>query len=493
MSKPGRYVKIGKRKSPLYSEEQRTFRNIYKPSGILVFIVAQYLSASTPFGQIRGVFIWPRKIGCCVRIEQTMPDLNFDGHNTLYATHGLHAFAAKCPPQLVKYGLRYYSKPGELVVDPMVGSGTTLVEARIMGRHGIGYEIDPLARLISQVKCREIEESSLRVAYETVVEKYMQDLAALKKTPPPQHIVERTILPDFYNRDYWFSSEVAISLVLLSHHISESSMSEEVRDFLWITFSSIILAKKSVANARDITHSRHHHWSHPQPPNVLEKFQSRFERMSKLMGEFRKLCRRSPTTNTVVELGDARHLPLAEETVDLIFTSPPYATALDYPRAHFLAIPWMADRLGINLEEYRQKASTYIGSERGRLGDFALNDKLASFDLTNSVISQLSERSLRHAKLIQRYFLDMNQVLSDMIRVLKKRRHAIIVVCPSHIRKVEVPTQEVLVEMGNAVGFKLKKEYTRTINERRRLLPYMKQAFGNRMSTEYVLIFQKVK
>jgi hypothetical protein len=54
-----------------------------------------------------------------------MPDLDFATHNTLYATHGLHAYAAKCPPQLVGYGLRYYTKPGETVLDPMTGSGTT--------------------------------------------------------------------------------------------------------------------------------------------------------------------------------------------------------------------------------------------------------------------------------------------------------------------------------------------------------------------------------
>jgi len=48
-----------------------------------------------------------------------MPDLNFDSRNTLYATHGLHAYAAKCPPQLARYGLRYYSRPDDTVLDPI--------------------------------------------------------------------------------------------------------------------------------------------------------------------------------------------------------------------------------------------------------------------------------------------------------------------------------------------------------------------------------------
>src|SRR5215510_14796868 len=92
-----------------------------------------------------------------------MPELNFDGHNTLYATHGLHAYAAKCPPQLVRYGLRYYSKLGETVMNPMAGSRTTLVEARLLGRNVIGYDIDPLARLIAQVKSRVVTSLEIDV------------------------------------------------------------------------------------------------------------------------------------------------------------------------------------------------------------------------------------------------------------------------------------------------------------------------------------------
>ncbi len=50
-----------------------------------------------------------------------MPNLDFDGHDTRSGAHALHPYAAKCPPQLVRYGLRYYSKPGETVLDPMSG------------------------------------------------------------------------------------------------------------------------------------------------------------------------------------------------------------------------------------------------------------------------------------------------------------------------------------------------------------------------------------
>jgi DNA modification methylase len=359
---------------------------------------------------------------CVVQSFLQMPNLDFDGHNTLYATHGLHPYAAKCPPQLVKYGLRYYSKRGETVLDPMVGSGTTLVEARLMGRDAIGYDIDPLARLIAKVKSREVDDENIERAYRFVAKKAAGDLAMLGTGDASATIARRAALPDFHNRDYWFSPDVSAALAILSYHISETPMSEDVRDFLWVAFSSLILAKKSVANARDIIHSRHHYWEHPCPPDVLGKFGARVKRMRRQMADFRELCQKVPPTTLEARLGDARCLQLEDEAVDLIFTSPPYATALDYPRAHFLAVACMQRALGLSVQDYRVKAPTYIGSERGRLGrDFALDNQLERFDLAQSVVVQLSERSIRHAKLIQRYFVDMYLVLSEMGRVLRYR------------------------------------------------------------------------
>lgn len=420
---------------------------------------------------------------------------NFDAFagNTLYATHGLQSYAAKCPPQLVRYGLRYYSKPGETVLDPMVGSGTTLIEARLTGRHSIGYDIDPLARLIARVKSREVKDERIKQAHETIMRRAKRDLAALRSVAVPAAVRERATPPDFPNRDHWFSPEVSETLAILSYHISQTPMSIAARDFLWVAFASLILAKKSVANARDIIHSRTHYWRQSELPDVMGRFDARVSFMCKKMAEFSGLCQKSPSASASARLGDARHLSICDESIDLIFTSPPYATALDYTRAHFLAVAWIQPALGITLEDYRAMASNYIGSERGHLAGLAANDatRPSASELAQWVIWNITHRSARHAKLIQRYFVDMEQALSEIARVLKNRRHAILVVCPSHIRKVNVPTHEVLVELADEVGLKLKKKHTRTIYRHRRMLPYMQEAFGKRMSTEYILVFQK--
>lgn len=421
-----------------------------------------------------------------------MPELNFERDNTLYATHGLHAYAAKCPPQLVKYGLAYYSKSGETVLDPMVGSGTTLVEAKLLGRHGIGFDIDPVAKLIAEVKCTSLTDTEIEKFFNVLIKRASIDIAKIQDGQNRLKILEHIVVPNFHNRDYWFSREVTLALSILSFHIRETRMSSKVRNFFWVAFTSLILAKTSVANARDIVHSRHHFLKHKKTPDVLEKFTYRVKTMRKQMLEFANRCRYQKKIISKVEIGDARSLSRRSESVDLIFTSPPYVTALDYTRSHFLALPWLEQELKVSVDDYRRGASTYIGAERQPSLSRGANGVDISFIKSlDKVLKPLKETSNTQAKLTERYFVDMYNVMGEIYRVLKPRKHALIVVCPSHIRKVEVPTHTILMEIGNDIGLLSKKCYTRTIAAGRRLLPFAKESFGSRMSTEYVLLFQK--
>ncbi|HZQ09124.1 MAG TPA: hypothetical protein VFD70_21280 [Anaerolineae bacterium] len=86
----------------------------------------------------------------------------------------------------------------------------------------------------------------------------------------------------------------------------------------------------------------------------------------------------------------------------------------------------------------------------------------------------------------------MEQVLRETHCVPKHKPQVVLVVCLSHIRSVQVPTYHLLAEMGNAIGLHLKRLHTSTIYVHRRMLPYLQDAFGKRMTTESILIFQKV-
>jgi DNA modification methylase len=215
--------------------------------------------------------------------------------------------------------------------------------------------------------------------------------------------------------------------------------------------------------------------------------------MRKQMLDFSAACQTHSNVRAVARLGDARRIRQADESIDLIFTSPPYVTALDYSRAHFLAIAWMQRAFEITLPEYKERGMVYIGTERAvPPGEFEVNELLCEFRTARLTLERLARSHPKQAKLAQRYFLDMYRAFGQMYRVLRANRHAILVVCPSHIRKVPVPTQSVYIEMCLSLGFRLKLQCTRTISNGKRILPYMQKAFGKRMSTEYVLVFQKL-
>src|SRR5436190_9626807 len=68
-------------------------------------------------------------------------------------THGFYKYPARFSPTFAKAAIEIFTKPGQLVLDPHVGGGTTLVEARALGREAIGVDISPLAEFVAKVKC----------------------------------------------------------------------------------------------------------------------------------------------------------------------------------------------------------------------------------------------------------------------------------------------------------------------------------------------------
>ena len=76
-------------------------------------------------------------------------------------THNFYRYPARFSPKLARAAIEAFTEPGDLVLDPFVGGGTTLVEAMVLGRHAIGADISSLATFVSEVKTTLYTESEL--------------------------------------------------------------------------------------------------------------------------------------------------------------------------------------------------------------------------------------------------------------------------------------------------------------------------------------------
>jgi DNA methylase len=76
-------------------------------------------------------------------------------------THSFYKYPARFSPAFARAAIEVFTKPGDLVLDPHVGGGTTLVESLASGREAIGVDINPLAEFVARVKCTVFSEAEL--------------------------------------------------------------------------------------------------------------------------------------------------------------------------------------------------------------------------------------------------------------------------------------------------------------------------------------------
>lgn len=382
-------------------------------------------------------------------------DLSFHAESSSYASHALHAFAAKFPPQLPRAFIEGLTDPGDVVLDPMMGSGTALLEAALLGRRAAGADIDPLAVRLCRVKTTPLEMDTVMRGVRSVVARAavsLMDAAALRREME-RRFDELTM--GFI--DYWFLPRTQRELMALVVAIEEEP-DDAVQELLQVILSSVIVTKSGgVSLARDLAHSRPHRVLAKVPRSAIEQFELRARKAATALAAL-------PPGRLSVKVyhADARELPLANESVDLVITSPPYANAIDYMRAHKFSLVWFGEPVG-RLSELR---GTYIGSENCR---DATGDGLPP--VTARGIAEVSAVDARKGRILSKYFTDMGLTLAEMHRVLRAGAAAGIVVGPSTMRGVRVRTHEHLAEIAEALGFELVGIAQRKLDRDRRMMP----------------------
>jgi DNA modification methylase len=391
----------------------------------------------------------------------------------------IHPFPARMAPEIALAKIESLSE-GQNVLDPMSGSGMVLAQAARSGLKSIGYDLDPLASLISRAGATRVKESSARETLSKLIHK-CQASDTKKRSPRLAWIDDDEETSTFV--DYWFYDTQRAQLRTLAYHlvVNPITTNKKVLDILKISLSRLIVTKEPKASlARDTAHSRPHRTILSNEFNIYESLPASLEHVLK------SLEADSILVNTKTYLGDARRMTrISSNSIDAIITSPPYLNALDYMRGHRLALVWF----GYSLSRLRGIRGSSIGAEKRVFLDKA--DRQFAALVRKLDLEELDDRP---KGMLNRYFQDLVLQCAESFRVLKPGSAATYVIGNSSISGQHIQNSELLKKAGISAGFTLDDESIRKIPDNRRYLPITVKsgnALASRMRTEHIIEFRK--
>lgn len=387
-----------------------------------------------------------------------------------------HPFPARMPLALAEHLISALTTTKSVILDPMVGSGTTVVAGKRLGRNCLGFDRDPLACLIARTAVNEYARKDLEALRDRVFSR-AKDVAASVSVPEFRSLLANE---DQLFLRYWFPPHCQRQLFSLSSALREER-AVSLRELASVALSTLIIAKAAGAShAMDISRSRPH--KRLDKP-IVTPFDGWMRRCNALIKRLPFVD--TPNSGTaVVQTGDARHLPLDAGSVDFILTSPPYLNAIDYLRTHKFSLVWM----GHDLSSLRELRGTMIGTERG----------LYQLDgLPESVEARVADRieESRRQGHVRKYLSDLGKVLRENARVLRDDGVAVLVLGPTIINARRSDICDLLTPIAEQHGLRVVGAETREIAEVRRSLPPPSQsrsgALAARMRREIIIAVRK--
>lgn len=321
-------------------------------------------------------------------------------YSTGYATHSLFPYRGKFHPQLIRALLNILEiKPGDVVLDPMAGSSTVAVEANLLGIDSISVDLSPFCELMGRVKTFALD-LDVKVL-ESIIRNPKEILGKLKKEKVPEYFKNNK---DDKKRNYY-----EIILLAFLDTMGFASRSSSSIDKLF--------------------------------PRVLERYISTI----KYFQDARQKINLKIGKSEIIQ-GSVLNLPIGENSVDAIITSPPYSFAIDYLKNDQPQLEY----LGYSLEDLREEM---IGLQ-GR----GIEDKL------------------------EMYFDKMDIALKEMKRVSKKNSPIVIIIGTNDIQTNGVRLETKVIELAEKQNLKFELNLIKPI-----------RGLQNTMKNESILFFTNLK
>jgi DNA modification methylase len=361
--------------------------------------------------------------------------------------------------RLVEAKIRQYGLNQEhWILDPFVGSGTTVVEAKRQGVQSIGIEVHPFVYWVAHTKI------NWNLSLRDVVLDYQRVIEVARNLLKKIDICE---VPELVQKCY--SSKNLISLMAIRDAIRQEVHVEEIKNFLNLALTDTLRNASRAATGWPYIAPTKRHEKVTEKEAFME-FDGQIRRMVEDLESMQNYYRNEEISCNLI-FGDAKdtHPEIKDESMDLALTSPPYLNNYDYAdrtRLETYFFGWykswseitsnVRDRLMIS-------ATTQIRREEFKKNN-GISDSIRQVDLKffnelKTKVKILSERRLNKGGkksydcLVAGYFSDMFQVFKQVYRALKPKAHFALVLGDSAPYGVYIPTHEYLARMATAIGF----------------------------------------
>ena len=416
--------------------------------------------------------------------ENNWNNWDFAGADTKYLTHGIHPYPARMIPQIARRLIRKLSNIGDTVFDPFCGSGTVIAESRLLGRNSLGIDLNPLAVMIAKVKSTPIDSYEIEKAIKNVEISIKDDYREFCRG---NLTLERT---EYFNLDYWFKPRVIDLLTLIKRRIWEfpddTQAERDVKDFLKVVFSYTVRLTSNNRPGEFKLFRLPPDKLDTYNPDPIEVFINHLTSSGEALREYSSHA--SPQCTSDVQTQDAR--TSSERQYDLVVTSPPYGdhqTTVAYGQFSRYSAFW----LDFDEKEVRSIDRRSLGGIR-ELKTLPENDQTPTLE---NVLELIEKRDTKRMLDVLNFYTGLSSVLQCVTAGLKDGGFTAWVIGNRTVKRIQMPTHQIVKEMGEKNGLSHVETIPRNIPTKR--MPWINAPEnipgekGMTISTEHIVIMKK--
>ncbi len=382
-------------------------------------------------------------------------DWSFDSADTQFSTHGISKYPARMIPQIPDTLLDLFQEHGYLsenatVYDPFVGSGTTLISAKMDGLNGIGNDINPYAVYLTKVKTTPIDTSDLDACWYDIKTNILENIGDISEN-------EYT---DSNLNDGWFPEPQLSQLLYIREELDilEEAYSEELIHPFRIALATICRECSYQRNGEFKRYRMPEEKRTQHTPFVKDLYTTEVIEMMDTLKEFSEEYDNNATITVQAE--DSRNSSLQEDSIDAVITSPPYgdhSTTVAY--GQFSRDPAII-AFGESKTQMLDVDKTGLGGRNSEATIENLTQESKALDRTLTELEKVEGGRTDDALT---FFTDFYLVMEDLYRVLKPGQPLVWVVANRTMSRTPIPTHIITTQLCESLGFTHEQTLPRSI------------------------------